>query len=183
MSKVVSFMIKQGPTLFHIPAQLATDIRAYCSSRDKRTLVPKKDVSEKVQYSIKCVQISIFNHIYLVQLNESTCDGMAAKTVFTFVDREKTAEASASANPTEAALAQLYAHIQSLPESSKKRKLIKQFNKENGQGTPQLIMGSNRTGRARHRTAGLKPRQRSRSLGDSIKVCFNKHDLVLKVFY
>ncbi|XP_034235007.1 uncharacterized protein LOC117641630 isoform X1 [Thrips palmi] len=145
MSKVVSFMIKQGPTLFHIPAQLATDIRAYWSSRDKRTLLPKKD------------------------LNESTCDGMAAKTVFTFVDREKTAEASASANPTEAALAQLYAHIQSLPESSKKRKLIKQFNKENGQGTPQLIMGSNRTGRARNRTAGPKPRQRSRSLGDSIK--------------
>lgn len=101
---------------------------------------------------------------------------MAAKTVFTFVDREKTAEASASANPTEAALAQLYAHIQSLPESSKKRKLIKQFNKENGQGTPQLIMGSNRTGRARHRTGGSKPRQRSRSLGDSIKVSYIHQD-------
>lgn len=106
-------------------------------------------------------------------MNESTCDGMAAKTVFTFVDRERTAEASASANPTEAALAQLYAHIQSLPESSKKRKLIKQFNKENGQGTPQLVVGHGRTGRTRHRSSGPnngKPRQRSRSLGDSIKV-------------
>lgn len=145
MSRVVSFMIKQGPVLFQIPVQLATDIRAYWSSREKRALLPRKD------------------------MNESMCDGMAAKTVFTFVDREKTAEASASANPTEAALAQLYAHIQSLPESSKKRKLIKQFNKENGQGTPQLIMG-NRVSRSRQRSVGPnKPRQRSRSLGESIK--------------
>ncbi|XP_026275162.1 uncharacterized protein LOC113204262 isoform X2 [Frankliniella occidentalis] len=148
MSRVVSFMIKQGPFLFQIPAQLATDIRAYWSTREKRALLPKRD------------------------LNESTCDGMAARTVFTFVDRERTAEASASANPTEAALAQLYAHIQSLPESTKKRKLIKQFNKENGQGTPQLVLGSHggRASRSRQRAIiPNKPRQRSRSLGDSIK--------------
>lgn len=56
-------------------------------------------------------------------------------------------------NPTEAALAQLYAHIQSLPESSKKRRLVKQFNKENGHGTPSNT--------------------RTRSLGDSIKVIYN----------
>ncbi|KAK3919501.1 Rho GTPase-activating protein 19 [Frankliniella fusca] len=153
MSRVVSFMIKQGPLLFQIPAQLATDIRAYWSSREKRALLPKRD------------------------LNESTCDGMAAKTVFTFVDRERTAEASASANPTEAALAQLYAHIQSLPESTKKRKLIKQFNKENGQGTPQLVLGSHgRASRSRQRTIiPNKPRQRSRSLGESIKAMIGKH--------
>ncbi|XP_033255210.1 rho GTPase-activating protein 19-like [Drosophila miranda] len=39
-----------------------------------------------------------------------------------------------NSNYTDTALAQLYAHIQSLPESSKKRRLIKQFNKQNGQG-------------------------------------------------
>lgn len=72
--------------------------------------------------------------------------------MFSFVDRERTAQENI-ANPTEAALAQLYAHIQSLPESSKKRRLIKQFNKENGHGTPRH---SNRT----------------RSFGDSIKVKF-----------
>lgn len=95
-------------------------------------------------------------------MNESVCDGTAANTVFTFVDRERTAQEN-GANPTETALAQLYAHIQSLPESSKKRKLIKQFNKENGHGTPL------------RQTAGKK-RTRSRSLGDSIKVFILKNN-------
>ncbi|XP_033254939.1 rho GTPase-activating protein 19-like [Drosophila miranda] len=45
-----------------------------------------------------------------------------------------------NSNYTDTALAQLYAHIQSLPESSKKRRLIKQFNKQNGQGTPLQVI-------------------------------------------
>lgn len=69
--------------------------------------------------------------------------------MFSFVDRERTAQENTT-NPTEAALAQLYAHIQSLPESSKKRRLVKQFNRENGNGTPN--------------------NNRARSIGDSIKV-------------
>ncbi|KAG5885773.1 hypothetical protein JTB14_031209 [Gonioctena quinquepunctata] len=53
------------------------------------------------------------------------------------------------------ALAQLYAYIQTLPESSKKRKLVKQFNRENGHGTPlQVIKSGN---------------PKNRSFGDSIK--------------
>lgn len=83
--------------------------------------------------------------LFFFQLNESS----AATTVFSFVDRERSAQENTE-NPTEAALAQLYAYIQSLPESSKKRRLVKQFNKENGNGTP----NNNRT----------------RSFGDSIKV-------------
>lgn len=177
-------MIKQGPVLFHIPAQLATDIRAYWSTREQRALMPKRDVClSDIFFKLPLKHVNHTFPLLLFQLNESTCDGMAAKTVFTFVDRERTAEASAFANPTEAALAQLYAHIQSLPESSKKKKLIKQFNKENGQGTPQLIMGSHGSGRAsRSRYRGHnsnKPRQRSRSLGESIKVkCFYDEDCV-----
>lgn len=66
-------------------------------------------------------------------LDESISDLSTVNTVYTFVDREKTAAANNS-DATDTALAQLYAHIQSLPESSKKRKLIRQFNKENGQG-------------------------------------------------
>uniref|UniRef100_A0A0A9Z8Y1 Rho GTPase-activating protein 19 n=1 Tax=Lygus hesperus TaxID=30085 RepID=A0A0A9Z8Y1_LYGHE len=58
-----------------------------------------------------------------------------AKTVFSFTDRELSQREDA-VNPTETALAQLYAHIQGLPESSHKKRLIKQFNKENGNGTP-----------------------------------------------
>lgn len=78
----------------------------------------------------------------------------AANTVYSFLDRERTARAHAT-DPTETALAQLYAYIQGLPESSKKRKLVKQFNRQNGNGTPlQQAHGG---------------AMRSKSLGDSIK--------------
>jgi len=83
---------------------------------------------------------------------KATQEAEAVTTVFTFVDRQLTAQANAS-NPTESALAQLYAHIQSLPDSDHKKRLVKQFNKENGQGTPLVRKQVN-----------------SRSLGDSIKV-------------
>lgn len=81
----------------------------------------------------------------------------AVNTVFSFVDRARTAQEN-TLNPTEEALAQLYAHIQSMPESSKKRRLVKQFNKENGQGTPRQFPGSQCS-------------QKSK-FGDSIKVSF-----------
>ncbi|KAJ9581003.1 hypothetical protein L9F63_023814, partial [Diploptera punctata] len=138
MSGVVAFMIDNWISLFNIPPKLATDIRAYIFERERRKVSPKKE------------------------LNESVSDSTAANTVFSFVDREQTALAHTT-NPTEAALAQLYAHIQSLPESSKKKRLIKQFNKENGQGTPLKV----NTTRKKH--------HRSKSLGDSIKKhIFNK---------
>ncbi|XP_030759031.1 rho GTPase-activating protein 19 isoform X1 [Sitophilus oryzae] len=85
-------------------------------------------------------------------LNESVKG--AAHTVFTFVDNKLTAKENEE-NVTETALAQLYAHIQSLPESSKKRKLVKQFNKENGQGTPLQVLRSSVP--------------KNKSFGDSIK--------------
>lgn len=84
------------------------------------------------------------------QLNESISDATGtAHTVFSFVDHKLTAKANI-AEDTQAALAQLYAHIQAMPESAKKRRLVKQFNKENGQGTPRHV-------------------KQVRSLGDSIK--------------
>lgn len=90
-------------------------------------------------------------HLQL-QLNESIPDATStAHTVFSFVDRKLTAKAN-STQDTQAALAQLYAHIQAMPESAKKRRLVKQFNKENGQGTPRHVKNC-----------------KTKSLGDSIK--------------
>lgn len=110
MSGIISFMITKGSAIFEIPPKLATDIRAYfAEQKRKATMSPE--------------------HI----LNESVTSDSTANTVYTFIDRERTAQAHVQ-NPTDTCLAQLYAYIQSLPESSKKRKLIKQFNKENGQG-------------------------------------------------
>ncbi|XP_031630780.1 uncharacterized protein LOC116345492 isoform X2 [Contarinia nasturtii] len=120
MSGLVSFMIGKGDELQCIPPKLSTDIRAYLvEQRRKKVLSPELQI-----------------------LDESVTSDSTANTVYTFVDREKTAEAHNS-NSTDTALAQLYAHIQSLPDDRKKRKLIKQFNKENGQGTPlqqQMLM-------------------------------------------
>lgn len=113
LSGLISFMIGKGEELQDIPTKLATDIYAYfVEQRRKKVLSPELQI-----------------------LDESVTSDSTVNTVYTFVDREKTAEAHNS-NPTDTALAQLYAYIQTLPESSKKRKLIKQFNKENGQGTP-----------------------------------------------
>lgn len=102
-------MITSGTSIFLIPEKLSTDVRAYFVEQKRR-----RETTEKV-------------------FDDSISECSVANTVYTFVDREKTAEAHIS-NTTDTALAQLYAHIQSLPESSKKKKLIKQFNKQNGQG-------------------------------------------------
>ncbi|KAL1378580.1 hypothetical protein pipiens_015500 [Culex pipiens pipiens] len=138
MCGIISFMIRTGSRLFHIPPKLATDIRAFFVDRKRRqTMSPE--------------------HI----LNESITSDSVANTVYTFVDRKKTAEAH-KANSTETELAQLYAHIQKLPESSRKKKLIKHFNRQNGQGTPlQVLM-------LREKNSGSAAKG-SKSIGDSIK--------------
>ncbi|KAG5305981.1 RHG19 protein, partial [Acromyrmex insinuator] len=129
LSCLVAFMIRKGTELFEIPPKLATDIRAYWVEQERKLLSPKKN-----------------------DLNESVPDATStAHTVFSFVDRKLTAKAN-STQDTQAALAQLYAHIQAMPESAKKRRLVKQFNKENGQGTPRHVKNC-----------------KTKSLGDSIK--------------
>ncbi|XP_018338619.1 PREDICTED: uncharacterized protein LOC108746382 isoform X2 [Trachymyrmex septentrionalis] len=129
LSCLVAFMIRKSTELFEIPPKLATDIRAYWVEQERKLLSPKK-----------------------TDLNESIPDATStAHTVFSFVDRKLTAKAN-STQDTQAALAQLYAHIQAMPESAKKRRLVKQFNKENGQGTPRHVKNC-----------------KTKSLGDSIK--------------
>ncbi|XP_071566450.1 uncharacterized protein [Temnothorax nylanderi] len=129
LSCLVAYMIRKGTELFEIPPKLATDIRAYWVEQERKLLSPKK-----------------------TDLNESVPDATStAHTVFSFVDRKLTAKAN-STQDTQAALAQLYAHIQAMPESAKKRRLVKQFNKENGQGTPRHVKNC-----------------KTKSLGDSIK--------------
>lgn len=130
-------MIEQYVELFKIPQKLILDFKA-------------KYEKKKAHPSTKI-------------LNESVTD--AASTVFTFVDQARTAKENES-NPTETALAQLYAHIQSMPESSKKRKLVKQFNKENGHGTPLQVIRSGPS--------------KNKSIGDSIKKHFFQKALARK---
>lgn len=55
-------------------------------------------------------------------------------TVITFCQRKPPQD-----TVTETALAELYAQVQAMPETPHKRKLIKQFNKQNGFGTPMHV--------------------------------------------
>lgn len=57
------------------------------------------------------------------------------KTSLSFIHQELTAKAN-DKDVTKIALAQLYAFVQSMPESTKKKKLISKFNEMSGPGTP-----------------------------------------------
>jgi len=67
------------------------------------------------------------------------------KCLFFNIFREMTAKLVADGDPTEAALAELYAYVQSQPESEVKKKWVNKFNKENGCGTPKVILNSSIT--------------------------------------
>lgn len=99
-------------------------------------------------------------------LDESiTSDSTTVLTNYTSCNRYRVA-VEHSYNPTEIALAELYAHIHTMPESANKRRLIKKFNKENGKGTPTLhhLMKS----------ASSSVTKSGKSLGNSIK----KHNFI-----
>ena len=67
--------------------------------------------------------------VILQKKSESSGSDAPLNTCVTFVDRPGSKQATA-ATDTEVALAQLYAHVQNMPESAKKRKLLKQVGGE-----------------------------------------------------
>lgn len=68
-------------------------------------------------------------------------EGDENNTVITFCQRK-----AAQETITDQALAELYAQVQAMPETPQKKKLIKQFNKQNGFGTPMHVTSSARHG-------------------------------------
>ena len=96
--KATAFMIEQGPNLFSVPLQLKKDIDEFWKSNTEKDLCDSK-------------------HVF------GPSNSPVVNTIFSFVDRKKTKEASTSTN-TETALAELYAQVQSMPESAQKKRLI-----------------------------------------------------------
>ena len=78
--------------------------------------------------------------------------------MLTFAERT-TPQEFESSQDTQVALAQLYAHVQSMPESAKKKKLLKQFNRAGGLTG---VTPSSSTRKGKH--------SRSRTFGESLKV-------------
>jgi len=87
-------------------------------------------------------------------INDDTSSSPVVNTIFSFVDHTKSREIATSQN-TETALAELYAQVQSMPESAKKKRLIKQFNEANGCGTPKAAKNSSQ-GEAGAKSVGHK---------------------------
>lgn len=129
LSTSVAFMIENQPQLFKVPLELEYDVRQYWNNKKK------------------------MKH----QLSKRSMMDAPTNTIFTFIDRELTAQAN-DKDVTEVALAELYAYVQSLPDSAKKRRLIKQFNHASGSGTPQL-----------NQSFLKRQEARGKRLGDSIK--------------
>jgi hypothetical protein len=136
LSSVVTFMIEHADKLFVLPDKLLLDVQTYINQKDAIPCTPTTRKGAK-QPRDQCGPNS-----------------PVVSTVFSFVDREAT-QAATNGNETDKALAQLYAHVQSMPASAKKSRLVKKLNDANGKGTPDVsTSGSVRTmgrGAARQR--------------------------------
>ena len=91
LANVVAFMIEHAHKLFVLPNKLLLDIETYISK--KEGLIQPTPKVEKEQNGLGSPVVS---------------------TVFSFVDRSAT-QAATTGNETDKALAQLYAHVQSMP--------------------------------------------------------------------
>lgn len=122
LSEAVAFMIEAGPKLFlELPMKLQEDIKSHILLRPHRKVTPKKHYS-----------------------SDDKPQSPVVNTIFTFVDREQTHRLAREFS-SESAIAELYAHIQSMPESAQKKRLVNKLNEANGHGTPGIIRsGANR---------------------------------------
>jgi len=124
LSKAVTFMIEHAEKLFELPEKLCKDVQNYVNQKDKMS-TPKNKKGRKI--------------------GTPEQGSPVVSTIFTFVDREASLKAQ-QGNQTDQALAQLYAHVQSMPESAHKRRLVAKLNDANGRGTPEVATsGSVRT--------------------------------------
>jgi len=137
LSKAVTFMIQHADKLFTLPEMLSIDIHTYVSKKDIMA-TPKSKKGKGPGFP----------------------DSPVVSTIYSFVDREASMKAT-HGNETDHALALLYAHVQGMPESAHKRRLVTKLNEANGKGTPDVATSGS------VRTTGKGTRQRRRS-GDGI---------------
>jgi len=140
-AEAIAYMIDHAPHIFdrsRPPPQLLKDVSAHNA---RVCTTPKRHLStdERTAQST-CLTVTPFrarpvtSSMTSPSLNESSSSPVV-NTIFSFVDHSKSREIATSQN-TETALAELYAQVQSMPESAKKKRLVKQFNEANGCGTP-----------------------------------------------
>ncbi|KAK3598442.1 hypothetical protein CHS0354_014064 [Potamilus streckersoni] len=134
-TKAVSFLIESTPFLFQIPRELAVDVGNFWRDMED----PHNNV-----FTEEPVPQNTNDHVSIQKSKYGSAT--AVNTVVTFAERKSMDELQSSQD-TQVALAQLYAHVQAMPNSAKKKKLLKQFNKANG-------YSSSKTKHTRSRTFG-----------------------------
>jgi len=124
LTKAVTFMIDEAESLFCLPQQLIVDIENFLSNRSAGCQTP---LAKTRKLHLNCASVS--------GRRNDRADSPVVNTIFTFIDREATQVATAQSS-TDQALAELYAHVQSMPESAHKKRLVSKLNEANGKGTP-----------------------------------------------
>ncbi|XP_067657949.1 rho GTPase-activating protein 19-like [Haliotis asinina] len=138
-AKAVSFLVDNAQTLFKIPRELAVDVSNFWREmEDPNYNSNRPDSSEKNNN---------------ITRPKKWGSGPALNTLVCYIDRPVCQQAD-TASDTQVALAKLYAHVQAMPESAKKKKLLKQFNRASGNTQPK------------------NKHTRSRTFGESLKKHF-----------
>ncbi|XP_041368913.1 rho GTPase-activating protein 19-like isoform X2 [Gigantopelta aegis] len=119
-TKIVSFLIENNQQVFKIPRELAVDIANFWTKME----TPENN-SEKTDMQ------KINNH-FKAKKYVASADGPPISTVVNYTVNRHTPTKEQTVSDTQVALAELYAHVQAMPDSSKKKKLLKQFNRANG---------------------------------------------------
>ncbi|XP_052703062.1 rho GTPase-activating protein 19-like isoform X3 [Crassostrea angulata] len=141
LSQAISFMVECGSQIFKTPRELAADIANFW--REMETPSKGNRVKSDGDHG------NSSSALYSSKKYGST---QAVNTVICFAER-KTSSDSDSGTDTQVALGKLYAHVQMMPNSSKKKKLLKRFNQASG-------------------THPQKKHSRSKTLGEQIKKHF-----------
>ncbi len=178
LTRAVAYMVEDARTLFDLPERLQVDLDMYLKNRENSRSQQATDggnlsSTPRTPFAASAAAAS-------AAARGLGADGKpqspVVNTVFSFVDRERTSRVTAESS-TEAALAALYAHVQSMPESAQKKKLVARLNDANGQGTPGVVRGGR--GKAKKRVDGegggggglrglLTPKRSSRRQEDKI---------------
>ncbi|XP_060575302.1 rho GTPase-activating protein 19-like [Ruditapes philippinarum] len=143
LGKAIAGMIEKAPTLFAVPKELGEDVANFWREMED----PNVDV-------FTCDKEAVDDRANIQKAKYGSSS--AVNTVLTFAER-KSPEEFDSAQDTQVALAQLYAHVQAMPESAKKKKLLKQFNRAGNVQTTSTKKGKH---------------SRSRTFGESLKKHF-----------
>lgn len=131
ITDAMEFLLLNYDKLFNGPAELVAD---------------SKNKLKKYQLAQKNQQGNFGGDGDSISFSGSKADleseeGDENNTVITFCQRKAAQETT-----TDQDIAELYAHIQAMPETPQKKKLIKRFNRQNGLGTPMHVTGKHTSG-------------------------------------